>query len=152
VAPLPSTTKQRILQQIAAAQQPNPMQQQQMMLQMQLMTAQIQQLQSQAALNQAKGEEALAKAGETERGDPHQIDTPADLAKARLDMAKAAEIEGRVQSGIFHPPPAPGLFELNQAKARESHARAEATQMGAQMTMQKGDAELGNAMRRPIEQ
>ena len=143
LAPLPSTTKQRILQQITAAQQPNPIQQQMQMLQMQLLTAQIQEMQARAGLNQAKGEHELAEAGATEKGVGQQVDTPADLAKARLDMAKAAEIEGKVDRGIFHPPPAPGLFELNQAKTRQAHAQADAAQMGSQMSMQKGQAELG---------
>ena len=53
-----------------------------------------------------------------------QVDTQADIAKARLDVAKAMEIEQRVAA----PPqdtPEPGLFALNVAKAQRDAAGAE---------------------------
>ena len=134
LSPLPSITKQRIMQQIAAAQQPKPMDQMAMQLQMQLLQAQIQQLQSQAGLNQAKGQQALAEAQtagveaqatlmEAQRGPAQQVDTAADLAKARLDQAKAArdrsQDPGRraCPCGREPPPPPPaGLFEVNHGQ------------------------------------
>jgi hypothetical protein len=128
LSPLPSSTKQRILQSIAAAQQPKPIDQQAMMLQLQLIQAQIQDLQSKAQLNMAKAQEALTP----EQGGPgQQIDTAADTAKATLDLAKAHEIEAKIEAGAHLPQPEreqPGLFEVNVAKARESHARADAAE------------------------
>jgi hypothetical protein len=74
---------------------------------------------------------------EAQRGPAQQVDTAADLAKARLDQAKAAEIDHKIAVGAHipqarqPPPPPPGLFEVNMAKAREHDARAQvATQTG----------------------
>jgi hypothetical protein len=140
LSPLPSSVKQRVLMEIAKASQPSPIQQQEMMLKLQGMEAQIAELQSKAMLNQAKA------AAEGVPDGQQQVDTPADLAKARLDMAKAAEIEQRV-ANPDHEPTQPGLWELNQAKTAESyakankaHADAEAAQIGAQMSLEQGRA------------
>lgn len=159
LSPLPSSQKQRILQQIQIAQQPKPMDQQAMMLQLGLLQAQIAQLNSQAQLNQMKGVQAQADAGkaqadaqatmvEAQRGPAQQIDTAADIAKANLDQAKATEIHHKIEVGAHVPeakaPPAPppGLFELNMAKAGEAHARSEAARAQAQATAQTGWSQL----------
>ena len=138
LSPLPSSTKQRIMQQIAVAQQPKPMDQMAMQLQLGLLQAQIGDLQSKAVLNQAKaqgeGIKAQAEMIDAQRGPPTQVDTPADLAKANLDVAKADEIKHKISVGAHlpqveqpkpPPPPEPGLFELNAAKARREDAQAE---------------------------
>ena len=61
-------------------------------------------------------------------GPPAQIDTAADLAKARLDIAKAMEIE---QTMLAPPPSEPGLFEVNMGKAQEHQAKAQAAAASA---------------------
>lgn len=72
-----------------------------------------------------------------------QIDTPADLAKARLDMAKAAEIEQKVMTGANlpqqapKPAPEPGLFDVNMARAEDYAAGAEAKRMQALETLMR---------------
>ena len=137
LSPLPSSVKQRILQQLAVAQQPKPMDQQAMMLQLQLLQAQVTELQSKAMLNQSKaqaeGVKAQADVIKAQQQPPQQIDTPADLAKANLDSAKAREIDHKIEVGAHLPKveqpqapeqPEPGLFEVNQAKAAEHIAKA----------------------------
>jgi len=142
LSPLPSSVKQRVLMELAKASQPQPIQQQEIMLKMQGMQAQIQELQSKAELNMANAAKAHAEAATAgmDGGGNQQIDTAADLAKARLDLAKAGEIEARVSSGGHLPVQEPGLFEVNQAKARLAHAQADAAQTGAQMSLEQGRA------------
>jgi hypothetical protein len=134
---LPSSTKQRILQQISAGQQQNPMQMQAMQLQMQMLQAQIQELISRAQKNVA---DANLKTIEAQTGpEPRQIDTPADLAKANLDVAKADEIRHKIHVGTHVPEPQmgdqTGLFDLNVAKTHETVARAHAAHAGALKTL-----------------
>jgi hypothetical protein len=144
LSPLPSSVKQRVLMELAKASQPQPIQQQEIMLKMQGMEAQIQELQSKAQLNMANAAKAQAEAAVAgQEGPQQQIDTPADLAKARLDLAKAGEIEHRVAAGAHLPQTEPGLFEVNQAKARLAHAQADQAQTGAQMSLEQGRAQIG---------
>jgi hypothetical protein len=133
---LPASMKAQILQKL----QPTQADQQALMMQMQTAMKQIEVLASQAALNMAKagqaqieGQATIIEAQKPPEGPAAQIDTPADLAKANLDAAKAREIEHKIQVGAHvpqiaapspPPPPPPGLFELNMAKADESRARA----------------------------
>ena len=131
---LPSSMKQQILQGL----QPKPEMQQAIMLQFQQLQAQIGLLQSQIALNEAKAGQAgadaqkkLVEANTPPEGPQAQIDTPADLAKADLDTAKAQEIRHKIGVGAHLPqqpepaPVEPGLFELNAARARREHSLAE---------------------------
>jgi hypothetical protein len=149
LSPLPSSTKQRIMQQIAVAQQPKPMDQMAMQLQLGLLQAQIGDLQSKATLNQAK---AQAEVIDAQRGPPTQVDTPADLAKANLDAAKAREIDHKINVGAHLPkieqpqapePPEPGLFEVNRAKARELDAKADSTLLQGWASHDQSQADIG---------
>lgn len=137
LSPLPSSVKQRILQQLAVAQQPKPMDQQAMMLQLQLLQAQVAEMQGRAQKNvaqaQSEGIKAQADLVKAQQQPPVQVDTPADLAKANLDAAKAREIDHKIQVGAHLPKveapqapeqPEPGLFEVNRAKAAEHLAKA----------------------------
>jgi hypothetical protein len=150
LSPLPSSTKQRIMQQIAASQQQNPLQQQAMQLQLQMLQAQIAQLMSQVQLNQAKAQQAGADAQatmiEAQTPDPApQVDTAADMAKAGLDQAKADEIRHKIAVGTHvpetmpppppPPPVEPGLFEVNVARARREHAQAGAAEASQLKTL-----------------
>ena len=148
LSPLPSSVKQRILQQLAQAQQPKPMDQQAMMLQLQLVQAQIMELQSRAMKNEAGANkdmaEGQAKLMEVERGPQQQIDTAADLAKARLDEAKTDEIRFKM-ANPERPPETPGLFELNQAKRDEALSRADLARTQSDMAWQKGSADNDTA-------
>jgi hypothetical protein len=136
---LPASMKEQVLQKM----QPTQMDQQAIMLQMQQAVKQIELLASQATLNLAKagqaqveGQATMIEAQKPPEGPAAQIDTPADLAKANLDAAKAREIDHKIQVGTHvpqqevpepppPPPPAPpGLFELNMAKARREDALA----------------------------
>jgi hypothetical protein len=145
---LPASMKQQILQKL----QPTQADQAALQMQMQTMQKQIEVLASTAALNMAKAGQAQAEAQtagveaqatmlEAQRGPAQQIDTVADMSKARLDDAKADEIRHKIDVGAHvpqaapiapPPPPPPGLFELNLAKAREADARAGSAYMVGQ--------------------
>jgi hypothetical protein len=124
---LPSSSKQKIMQKMG---QQDPMQQKAIMLKLEDIMANIEETKSKTALN-------LAKAQEAQTQPPTQIDTPADMAKANLDTAKAAEIQHKIQVGTHVPqpkpqptpqmvePPEPGLFEVNRAKALRELAAAQ---------------------------
>jgi hypothetical protein len=130
LSPLPTKVKQQIQAQMKQATE-GPMQQNAIQLKLQEVMAKIEEIKSQTALNYAKA----AEAGQPEAGGPAaQVDTPADLAKADLDTAKATEIRHKIEVGAHvpqakepppPPPEVPGLFDLNMAKAGEAHARAE---------------------------
>ena len=122
---LPSKVKQSLMAKFEQ-QKNDPMQQQAVQAQLNLILAQIADLQSKAQLNQAK---AMTEQIEAQKPpEPQQIDTPADLAKANLDAAKAREIDHKIQVGHHipeqrQPPPVePGLFDVNAAKAAREHA------------------------------
>lgn len=147
LSPLPSNIKQKILKAIEDAEQPNAMDQQAIMLKFEQVQAEIAKIvaatqKDNALAGKAVVETQLLMQGEQPGG---QIDTPADLAKARLDMAKAAEIEQKVVTGAnvrpepqqAAPPPEPGLFEVNMARAGEHAAGAEAKRMQALETLMK---------------
>jgi len=123
---LPSSTKQKLLSKLEQAQQ-NPMEQQAIQLKLQQVQAEIAELNSKVQLNLAKAQEAATP----KPGPAAQVDTPADLAKANLDAARAREIDHKIQAGTHipaqrepPPPETPGLFEVNLAKARREHAQA----------------------------
>ena len=135
MSPLPTKVKQTVQAQMKQ-QTEGPMQQNAIQLKLQEVMAKIEEIKSQTALNYAKA----AEAGMPEAGPAQQIDTPADMAKAGLDMAKAAEIHHKIDVGAHvpqakqpppPPPEEPGLFDLNVAKAGESHARAAAARSQA---------------------
>lgn len=133
---LPSSVKKRVMQQLADAKQPNPMDQQALQLKLEEIMAGIQQKQSTATLNYAKAAtEGMGPDGQA----PQQVDTPADLAKARLDMAKAAEIETRINT----PNPDRGLFDVEEqaARVRQTNAQASETEIKARLLAQYGTQE-----------
>jgi hypothetical protein len=138
MSPLPSKVKQKIQQQLDQSKQ-DPMQQNAMQLQLAGLQAKIEDLQTHAQLNMAQAMKAQAEANAPPEGPQAQIDTPADLAKANLDVAKADEIHHKIAVGAHAPkqeqpkpppPPEPGLFELNLARARREHAAADQSLAG----------------------
>lgn len=130
---LPSSVKKRIMQVLQTANQPKPMDEQALVLKLQDVMATIQKKQSEAALNQAKTVQVETEAMRGPDGTPAQVDTPADLAKAALDMAKAQEIHARVSSPT---PPEGGLFDVEEqaARVRATNAKATETEQRAQRT------------------
>jgi hypothetical protein len=123
---LPSSIKQKIMTKLEQAAQ-NPMDQQAIQLKLQQVMTEIEKLKSEITLNLAKAQEAATP----KPGPAQQVDTPADLAKANLDAAKAREIDHKIGVGAHipaqrepPPPEQPGLFEVNLAKARREHAQA----------------------------
>lgn len=126
VADLPPETKAAVL----AKLQPKPQEQQAMMMKLGELEQTIRVLATKADLQTAQAQKAMAEAAQPPEGPQQQVDTPADMAKARLDHAKATEIEQKVAYGANLPQPQPvepqqpGLFEVNLAKAREHDARA----------------------------
>jgi hypothetical protein len=114
------------MQMLLAAQQPKPLDEQALQIKIQQEIAKVQQIQSQAILNQAKAAEISAPSPD---GSP-QVDTPADLAKAALDIAKADEIRARIAAPAEQPG---GMFDLEEqaAKVRREHAQAEETEARA---------------------
>jgi hypothetical protein len=120
---LPSSMKQKLTSKLEESKN-NPMEMQAIQLKLQQITAQIAEIESKTQLNLAKAQgEATPPVG--------QVDTPADLAKANLDAAKAREIDHKIGVGAhipkekLPPPEQPGLFDLNAAKARQAHAAAD---------------------------
>lgn len=145
LSPLPSNIKQKIIKAMEEEMQPSPMDQQAIMLKLEEVNAKIAEVVARTQkLNADAGktvvETQMLMAGD---GGGQQVDTPADLAKARLDMAKAAEIEQKVLTGANlpqpapSPPPEPGLFEVNMALADEHVAGAEAKRAQALETLMK---------------
>lgn len=143
LSPLPSNIKQKIIKAVEEAEQPNPMDQQAIMLKLEEVTVKINEIAARAAKLNADAGKTVAETQLLMQGDGsgQQVDTPADLARARLDMAKAAEIEQKVMTGANMPqqapqqPPEPGLFEVNLARAGESEARASAARAQALKTL-----------------
>lgn len=139
LSPLPSNIKQKILKAIEDAEKPNAMDQQAIMMKFEQVSAQINELLAKTQKTNAEAGKIVLETQQLMAGqNPDlQVDTPADLAKARLDMAKAAEIEQKVMVGTNLPqppaatPPEPGLFEVNMARAGEHDAGAAAKRMQA---------------------
>jgi hypothetical protein len=136
---LPSSIKDRLIQKFQKAGQ-DPMQAQAIQMKLQQIMGQIEELKSKTALNYANAQKAITEANTPPEGPQQQIDTPADLAKAALDVAKAREIQHKIAVGT-HVPEAkadpwdqPGLFELNQAKVRREHAGAAQAELTALKT------------------
>src|SRR5437868_13664702 len=97
---LPASVKKRAMAHLMAAQQPKPMDLAAVQVKLQQETNKAQEIAAHAELYVAQAQEALAKAASEgipdapnapPAGPPPQIDTPADLAKAQLDLAKARE-------------------------------------------------------------
>lgn len=132
LSPLPSNIKRKIEVAIEKANQPNAVDQQAIMMKFQQIEAQINEINGKAQKANAEAGKTIVETQLLMQGDPagQQIDTPADLAKARLDLAKASEIEQKVMTGANLPqapalqPPEPGLFEANVALADERTAKA----------------------------
>lgn len=139
LSPLPSNIKQKILKAIEEAEKPSAMDQQAIMMKFQQVEAQINELLAKTQKTNAEASKLIVETQQLMQGENPdlQVDTPADLAKARLDLAKAAEIEQKVMTGANLPqpapatPPEPGLFEMNMARAQEHAAGAEAKRMSA---------------------
>lgn len=144
---LPSPMKQKIIKSMEEEMQPTPMDQQAIMMKFEQVQAEIAKIVAATQKDNALAGKAVVETQLLMQGDPagQQIDTPADLAKARLDMAKAAEIEQKVVTGAnirpepqqAAPPPEPGLFDVNMARADEHAAGAEAKRMQALETLMK---------------
>jgi hypothetical protein len=137
---LPSSIKQKLLAKLEEGQG-GPEQMQAIQLKLQEVQAKIAEIESKTQLNLANAQKAAAEAQTPPT--PPQIDTPADLAKANLDAAKAREIDHKIQVGSHvpeqrqppaPPPPAPGLWDLNVAKARRESALANVADMQAAKT------------------
>jgi hypothetical protein len=139
LSPLPSNIKQKILKAIEEAEKPSPMDQQAIMMKFQQVEAQINELLAKTQKTNAEASKILVETQALMQGEnpTAQIDTPADLAAARLDLAKAAEIEQKVMTGANLPqqappqPPEPGLFAVNIARAQEHEAGAQSKRMQA---------------------
>ncbi len=123
---LPPDVKAQVISKL----QPSQTDQQALMMKIDQMLKQTEEIASRAALNFAKAQQVQVETMRGPEGSPQQVDTPADLAKADLDLAKASEIRHKMSVGAHipqlapAPPPEPGLFEVNAAKAREHDARA----------------------------
>jgi hypothetical protein len=113
LSPLPSSLKKQLMETLEKSQQPSPMDMQTIQLKLQEIMSKIQVQQSQALLNQAKA----ASEGMTDGGPAMQIDTPADMAKAKLDSAKADEIHHKIQVGA-HSPAGETMFDQLEKAAR----------------------------------
>ena len=119
---LPSSTKKRVMAHLQQGKD-NPQEQQAIQLRLAQEAAKLEQIQADTVLKSAQAQKAIVEANTPPEGG-QQVDTQADLAKARLDVAKAMEIEQRVAA----PPqdtPEPGLFAVNLAKAQRDAAGAE---------------------------
>lgn len=130
---LPSSVKKRVMDLLAKANEPKPVDVQAMQLKLEEVTAQIQEIQSKAILNQAKAAQIATGGGESGSA-PQQVDTPADLAKAALDIAKAQQI----YASINRPPEAkpekqPTMWDVAEqmARTRATHAKAAETEQRA---------------------
>jgi hypothetical protein len=119
---LPSSVKKKVMQLLQAANEPKPADVQAMQLKLEEVQATIQKIQSEAILKQAQAAQiATAQDG----GSVQQVDTPADLAKAALDVARAQEIYARLQQPQAQEKPKT-IFDIaeQQARTRGLHARA----------------------------
>jgi len=136
---LPASVKKRAMAHLVQSQQPKPHDLQAIQIKLQQELAKAQEIASHAQLYVAQAQKAAAEAGvagipEAGGGPAQQIDTPADLAKAGLDVAKAKQIYAELSK-----PHEPGAFEdglAKQAKARRDMAEA-----------RRKDAETTNIMR-----
>lgn len=120
---LPSTVKKRVMAMLAASSQPNPLDQQGLVVKLMQEQAKVQQIQGDALLKFAQADKTRIEAAQPPDGPGGQIDTPADLAKARLDEAKAAEIVHRINGGGDKPPT---MFDVAEQQARTVKTAAEA--------------------------
>jgi hypothetical protein len=122
---LPASSKKRLMAQMQEGKA-NPMQEQAIQIRLQQEIAKLEELKASTALKTAQTQKTMVEATTPPEGPAQQVDTTADLAKARKDIAQAMEIEQRVAA----PPqdtPEPGLFALNQAKAMRDQAEAAKT-------------------------
>jgi hypothetical protein len=118
---LPGSVKKRVMALLEQQNQPNPMEQPAMQLRLAQEEAKLEEIRASAALKTAQTQKTMAEAANPDTG--QQVDTQADLAKARKDIAQAMEIEQRVAA----PPqdtPEPGLFAVNQARAMKDSQAA----------------------------
>lgn len=130
---LPSSTKRKVMDLLAKAAEPKPVDVQGIQLKLEEVQATIQKIQSEAILNQAKAAEIATGGGEA-GASPPQVDTPADLAKARLDLAKADEIYARINAPPEQKPDKqPTMWDVAEqiARTRATHAKAAETEQRA---------------------
>jgi hypothetical protein len=116
---LPSSMKKRLMEMMKVEQ--DPIEQQATQIKLAQETAKVGEIESKAQLNQMKAMEIMHKPLDDGGGPAPQIDTAADLAKARLDQAKAMQIEQQIAQPEA---PDPSLFELNMAKVQRERAAA----------------------------
>jgi hypothetical protein len=139
MSPLPGKQKQQMIAELQKQQQ-GPMQMGAIQLKLQQVMAEIEEIKSKTTLNLAQAQKAQADALAPPPGPAGQVDTPADLAKADLDQAKAQEVRHKIQVGAHLPkqeaPAAeqPGLFDLNMARTRREHAQADVADATAAKT------------------
>lgn len=137
---LPSSVKKKVLAMLAAGNQPNPLEQQGLVVKLLQEQAKVQQIQGDALLKFAQADKTRMEAMQPPDGPGGQIDTPADLAKARLDEAKAAQIVHEINGGGAQPP---SMFDVAEqaARTRKTDAEAARTQMEVQNLAQFGTTE-----------
>jgi hypothetical protein len=123
---LPSTVKKTVMQ--LMQQKQDPMEQQAMMIKIAQEAAKVALLEAQANKANADAGKAQVDAAVAAQGEPGQapqVDTPADIAKAELDLAKAAQIRAQIERPEQ---PDPGMFALNVAKADTERAKQQQAQ------------------------
>lgn len=120
---LPSSVKKRVMTMLEEANQPKPVDVQAVQLKLEEVMANIQKIQADAILKQAQA--AQIATGATAGGPTAQVDTPADLAKAALDVARAQEIYARIQQPQA-PEKRPTMWDIaeQEARTRATHAKA----------------------------
>jgi hypothetical protein len=142
---LPASIKKRAMAHLVQAQQPKPHDLQAIQIKLQQELARAQEIASHAQLYVAQAQKAAAEASVAGIPDapdgaaPPQIDTPADLAKANLDLAKAKQIYHELSN-----PHEPGAFEdgiAKQAKAARDMAEARRKQAETANIVRHGAAE-----------
>jgi hypothetical protein len=127
---LPASVKKRAMSYLVQSQQPKPHDLQAIQIKLQQELARAQEIAAHAQLYVAQAQKAGAEASvagvpDASGAAPPQVDTPADLAKANLDLAKAKQIYHELNRH-----PEPGMMEDAQAKA----AKAEKDRADAQRT------------------
>jgi hypothetical protein len=110
---------------LTQAQQPKPLDLKAIEIKLAQETARAQEIANHAQLYMAQAQKALADAATAGQPDgapaaqPPQVDTPADLAKAELDLAKAREIYASLQN-----PVEPGMVQKARADAAKAAREA----------------------------
>lgn len=142
LANLPSSIKKAIVGQIGQAQAPNPMQQQAAQIKLAQEQAKVPKLQSEAQLNAAKAQAVLMP---KEGGPQQQIDTPADQAKAELDLAKARQLHQQTDHELIKGPELPAHMQPSPAPATKQKSMSESALDFAKAQQAQAHADRLNA-------